>query len=284
VNGTPGLVDCTPWGMAAFGCDNTTFRALRYYNLPESAPFTYGCFCRFDSTSATTKDALSRGDISTHNGAFSLGIGSTALRFRAALRLGGTLYTAQMSTSITARQWYFIAITYDNTSLRLYVDGLNVATTNISLSFTASSQHFRIAARSTGTANWEGAVGASFGWTRLLSEDELTQIAQDYTVSWLTCTEPPGRGWLTAAIERVTGQADLQGVGSLSAVGRTRLFSGAALSGVGAISADGGLAGTGTLIITAQAASSESAQKSGVSDGSARIGAGEGVSRRGGKA
>lgn len=285
LSSTLALADMTSWGMLALGCDGSTDRSLTYTTPYDTAPFTYGCFVRPDFTSAAARDALARGNIGSGNGAIALGADASTMRYRAGVRLGGTVYYATATTNLAQRQWVFIAMSYDGADLRLYVSDLGTFTTTVNAAYTASGAGIRLGMRGTAnTARWNGAVGASFGWSRVLSEAELTQIAQDLGCGWVRGWEPPARGWLTAETEQVSGQAALQGAGSLSAGGRIRWFGGAALRGASAILATGVLAGEATLILTERSAHSEAAQKRGDSDGSARIGAGEGVSRKGGEA
>jgi hypothetical protein len=279
------LADATPWGMLAANFDDTADRNLSYAVTYDAAPFTYGAFVRPDFGTAAARDAVARGNVGATNGHFSLGADTASLRYRMAVRLGGTIYSAIATTNFTARKWVFIAGSYDGADLRLFVSDLGMFTTAVNVAYTASGQNIRLGMRGVAaTARWMGGIGSCFGWSRVLSEPELVQVSQDLYVSWLTGWEPPSRVWAAAETGRVSGQATLPCASRLSAEGRVRLFSGAVLRGVGAILASGGLAGGATLIQTDRSACSETARRIGLSDGSARIGAGEGVLRRGGKA
>ena len=179
----------TPWGFLCaqmVGTETVPLYRVNRITSDSDTPFTTIAFVTFEGATNTNRDAVNKGDISTTNGTWTLGIGSVARRFRAAVRLGGTLYSAQMTTDAEVGRWYCIAMTYDDNTLRLYVDGIEQASSTIGVSYTDNNNYYYVGIRSTvaSSTNWNGWIGSVLHYKRALSSYEISAIASDPRFTW----------------------------------------------------------------------------------------------------
>lgn len=262
---TTSRLGVTPWGFHCAQMIGTEivplYRVRR--NLKDSdAPFTTIAFVTIEGATNVSRDAVNKGDIGTTNGTWSLGLGSVAKRFRASIRLSGTLYSAQMSYDAEVGRWYCIAMTYDNDTLSLYVDGREEASSAIGISYTDSDAYYNVGIRSTfsSSTNWNGWIGSVLHYKRALSPYEISSIASDPRFTWwfgetinYRCLEQIPTGILLtgeASLSAVSdfnadlrkllsGQLTMQAVSELSAGARKTLFGQLTSQGVALLTADG---------------------------------------------
>lgn len=153
-----------------------------YVNLPLSAalatpglaPYSFAAWIRPAWNPTVT--TLRVGGRYSANGRAEMYLGGSALSFR---RIGGGI-DALASTTLTPLLggWRLAVGTYDGVNIRLYVDGLLVATTAHAGSWAAEAltDHVLGNASVGGTATWSDAIADAREWTRALTDDEVAGL------------------------------------------------------------------------------------------------------------
>jgi uncharacterized repeat protein (TIGR02543 family) len=93
------------------------------------------------------------------------------------LSIGGTAYfAASSSVSMNLNQWYHIAGTYDGTTMRLYLNGSQIATTAVTGNITSYSTPVYIAANGAIGEKFIGTIDEVGIWNRTLTASEVSQL------------------------------------------------------------------------------------------------------------
>ncbi|CAN5262884.1 hypothetical protein BH10PLA2_BH10PLA2_00620 [soil metagenome] len=98
----------------------------------------------------------------------------------------GTYFTAKLTSTLAANQWYQVVSTWDGSSIRIYLNGQLQATTSSVTSIKTVSGILYLA---TGAAAWNGTMDHFLYYNRALSAPEIQQL---YLEPF--CFMQPGRG------------------------------------------------------------------------------------------
>lgn len=94
----------------------------------------------------------------------------------------GSWREAVSPSTITAGQWYFLAATYDGTTVRLYVDGVEVATHSYSGTLPTGGSGWMIGKRHDTTGSnhhWDGMIESVGVYNRTLSPADIRDLYFD---------------------------------------------------------------------------------------------------------
>jgi hypothetical protein len=146
--------------------------------LGSPASFTLACWVRIDAVDTNGAEAISVGDyivLRAHNSSSG---GAQGIFFAG----GSTYRTVQSTTSYIGRGWHHYAVTFDDAadSLKLWIDGVNVATTSTTSSITWSGLGTKTRVGSHGNANTlydlTGAVDDARVYNRALNAAEIADL------------------------------------------------------------------------------------------------------------
>lgn len=98
----------------------------------DASNITVEAWLKYDNWSTSTNSpAVARWDSSTTNGSWRIGR-TGAQQFRFSVYINNQVYTVESNSSKNAGEWYHVVGTYDGTTLRIYVNGVQEDSSNIS--------------------------------------------------------------------------------------------------------------------------------------------------------
>ncbi|MCR4300211.1 MAG: LamG domain-containing protein [Sulfuricaulis sp.] len=159
-NGTSDLIDIA--NNAVYDVDNITI-----------------AFWAWTDVDVTFSVAFGRDDSST-NRCWNLGIGSAASTFRFAPFIGNSQINAQSGTGFSTGAWHHLVGTYDGSNVRLWVDGVNTATTAQSGTLDKDPVGPTIGGRSGAVQLWDGRVANALIYNRALSGAEIEMVRRGF--------------------------------------------------------------------------------------------------------
>jgi len=141
----------------------------------DAANITVEAWLNYDNWSTSSSAvAVSRWDTTTANGSWRLGRTTTS-QFRFSVYINGQTYSVQGSTGKSTSTWYHVVGTYNGTTLRLFVNGVQEDSSTISQGSLPSSGAPLSVGEYANQANpyWAGAVDEVKLFNRALSSAEV---------------------------------------------------------------------------------------------------------------
>lgn len=184
-NGGHGFLANGPTRTATASCEIGTcldFDGTNdHVNLPTSTVFdvskiTVSAWVVSDVTTADLTSVSRYNNAAPVNGNWILGHGATESTYRFLARIGGANQSAESNAGFSTDVWHHLVGTYDGSTVKLYVDGVERASTAISGSLATSTIAVRIANRDGNTNYWDGKIDDVRVYNRALSADEISRI------------------------------------------------------------------------------------------------------------
>jgi hypothetical protein len=178
-NNNTGAGTNTTWTTGKVGGGVAMNGSDRYVDIADSSsldPSTITVSAWLNSTTNTTfASAVSKWNNTTpQNGEWILGHGSVAGTYRFLVRIGGTNYDVESSTGFSTGAFHHVVGTYDGSTVRLYVDGVEVGTpATITSTMPASSTNMRIGNRVGNTNYYNGTVDEVKVFSKALLDKEV---------------------------------------------------------------------------------------------------------------
>ena len=222
-NGNNGTVANTTWSTAGkFGGALSFNGTSSVVTIPNSASLQLSSGMTLEAwVDPSTVNAAWRDVIYKANDNFYLEATSTASKPDAGLIAGGTYADAFGTSALAANTWSFLTETYDGTTLRLYVNGTQVASTAHTGAISTSTNPLQIGGDSIYGQFFAGLIDNVRIYNVALT---ATQIQTDMTTAIDTQsadTTPPSQpGTLTGSVPS-SGEVDLSWVASTDNVGVT---------------------------------------------------------------
>ncbi len=157
---------------------NSTSNYRQYSDDPsyDVTNFTQAIWVQPLATNPGLGSFISRGAGSAA-GDWNLSNVASSQHFRAAAQTSTGLVTVADTGSWTVGAWHHVAQTWDGSTLRLWVNGSNVASTALGGTFSASSQSIRAFCRNNNSNPFDGYL-AEFGfWNNALTASEIGALA-----------------------------------------------------------------------------------------------------------
>jgi Concanavalin A-like lectin/glucanases superfamily len=176
--GSPGLVGSSDPAASFSGSSNRMAAATSSYGFAGTGSFTVEAAIKPTTVDATSRrifssEVLSGGSVV--NG-FGLWNNGSANKLQVCRIPGGTYECATTSAAASGVAKH-VAATYDGSTLKLYVNGTQVASTTSKGSITAPST-FTVGARSDFAGSWAGVIDDAAVYSRALSTAEVEEHAE----------------------------------------------------------------------------------------------------------
>ena len=144
--------------------------------LDLDSDFTLSAWVKRDG-SATSRDIISKRDALPYTEGYAMRINSSGHPSVMWTNSGGTQQVLDASVELPSDEWHHIAVTYDGTDTRLYIDGVLDATQAMDPPV-ANSQHFLIAAADylAPAGHWDGGIDEVRVWDTPLTVDQIRFI------------------------------------------------------------------------------------------------------------
>ena len=166
------------------------FDGSNYFDVPSETlsvnSFSYSCWINTSTISETQNNFLGIGDdsgspalMAIYQGNFEVGINTTDTGSVYPFAFGGN----PPAPAICDGQWHFVAMTYSGSQFKVYVDGSNVHTSEVTGSVT-SNTGFKIGKTdqtSYGNSPLVGSIDAVGIWNRALSDAEVAELYNNGT-------------------------------------------------------------------------------------------------------
>ena len=126
------------------------------------------------------RTAVSRyDDASPQSGNWMLGHGGTLSKYRFLIRIGSTNYLAESGDGFSTGSWHHLVGTYNGFVIKLYIDGIERASTTIAGSLSSNAINIRIGNRFGNTQYWDGKIDEVRIYNRALSATEILNHYND---------------------------------------------------------------------------------------------------------
>jgi hypothetical protein len=147
------------------------------------------------------KQDLSKGD----NGPLALGGGWSAHKATMWVNSGGWANAGASTTDIDDGDWHHVAGSFDGTTLRIYVDGVE-ENDNPSggAELSSTPEHLALGAEAMGREFWKGVIDEAAVFTAALGENDINAIMNNGLEQIVLAVSPVGK--LTATWGRIKGE------------------------------------------------------------------------------
>lgn len=143
--------------------------------LDLDADFTLSAWVKNDG--ATNRDIISKRDASPMTEGYALRVNGSGAAQALWTNSSGTLQVLNSSVSIPNDEWHHVAVTYDGTTARIYIDGVLDVSGPMDPPV-SNNQHFLIAAADYQNPSnfWDGGIDEVRVWDTSLSQDQIRFI------------------------------------------------------------------------------------------------------------
>jgi hypothetical protein len=186
VNGPTFVVDNPPnYSNYSMHFDATDDYITSGYTFPTGdADKSFSLWFNLDSSQYAW---LIAGGADTDSNAFGLYVNGTTLSFHGN---GGTYDMALAGTTFATGTWYHVAVTYDGTNIRGYVNG--ILDTTKSAALVTSSATIRLGVRQNGSHFFDGFLDEVAVWNSVLTSAQINDIYNGGVPAALTSLSPIG--------------------------------------------------------------------------------------------